>query len=671
MRSDLVAWRAKNTPAVIDRPQVLAPGANFAGYRIESVAGRGGMGIVYRALQLQPERVVALKAIAPSAADDADFRERFKRESQVAAAIEHPNVIPVYQVGESEGVLFIAMRFVEGTDLGGLIDARGSLDPAEATQIVGQVAGALDAAHARGLVHRDIKPANVLVAGGEGERHAYLTDFGLAKSVESDTGLTSTGVVVGTGDYIAPEQVRGERVDARTDVYSLGCLLFKALTGRVPFIADTTLAKMYAHAHEPVPSAADLRPGLTPELDAVVKRAMAKNPADRFPSAGDFGRAARAAAASAPPPPAAAERNVAAGEAAPPETTVAPVLPPGGPPPPSGPSAPSAPTKPLAPTHLAPAGRSGRPLALAGLALLTLLIVAGIVIAVVSGGGGGDDSSGSSGSQAALPGGQPGAGKSVTLGVQSYSEQRLIGEMYRKLLTDRGYKVTVTEEGDAPALDKALQAGRIDAYPGYVGEYISIATPDAEGPSSEADALAVAQAAAKDRGQVVTALSPMYNAAGIAVTAKFAATNNVTSVDDLDKPILGAESDFEGQWGRQLNELYGVQPRYKTFDDNAAKYGALDSGEIEAAGVYTTNGELSLGDYTVLSDPKHLFGIENLTVVVSKKKADELGPEAQQVVDAVNAKLNNEAMQKMSAAVDNDGRNVQDVAAEFLADNGL
>jgi osmoprotectant transport system substrate-binding protein len=289
----------------------------------------------------------------------------------------------------------------------------------------------------------------------------------------------------------------------------------------------------------------------------------------------------------------------------------------------------------------------------------------------VSGGGGGDDSSGASGSQASLPGGQPGAGKSVTLGVQSYSEQRLIGEMYRKLLTDRGYKVTVSEEGDAQALDKALQAGQIDAYPGYVGEYISIATPDAEGPASEADALAVAQAAAKDRGQIVTALSPMSNAAGIAVTSNFAATNNLTSIDDLDKPILGAEGDFEGQWGRQLNEIYGVQPRYKTFDDNAGKYGALDSGEIEAAGVYTTNGELSLGDYRVLEDPKHVFGIENLTVVVSKKKSDELGPEAGQVVDAVNAKLNNAAMQKMSAAVDNDGRSVEDVASEFLSANGL
>src|SRR5688572_29868356 len=301
---------------------MLSPGSDFAGYRIEAIAGRGGMGIVYRARQLVPERVVALKAIAPGVSDDGSFRERFKRESQLAASIEHHNVIPVYEVGEAEGVLFIAMRFVDGTDLGSLIDDGGPLPPAEATFLTAQVASALDAAHAHGLVHRDVKPANVMIAGGAGERHAYLTDFGLAKSTESESGLTSSGVVVGTVDYIAPEQVRGERLDARTDVYALGCVLFNALTGRVPYMAEATLAKMYAHAHEPVPSVLDLVPSLSPELDAVVQRAMAKDPADRYPSAGDLGRAARAAASAAPVAPPSAERNVARGEAATPPTTM-------------------------------------------------------------------------------------------------------------------------------------------------------------------------------------------------------------------------------------------------------------------------------------------------------------------------------------------------------------
>jgi osmoprotectant transport system substrate-binding protein len=401
---------------------------------------------------------------------------------------------------------------------------------------------------------------------------------------------------------------------------------------------------------------------------------MAKAPEARFPSAGDLGRAARAAASAAPPPPPAAERNVAAGEAAPPATTVAPKLPAPPPlPPPSTPStAPTSATPPTGPTHLAPAGRSSRPLALAALVALALVLVVGAALAFL--GGGGDDDKGdssSSGGQAALPAGTPGAGKSVRIGVQSYTEQRLIGEMYRKLLTDRGYKVTVSEESDANALDKALGADQIDAYPAYVGEYISIATPDAEAPTGEADALAVAQAAAKDRGQIVTALSPMYNAAGIAVTSNFAETNDLSSVGDLDGPVLGGPADFESTWGDQLGELYGVKPRYKTFEDNAEKYAALDSGDIDAAGIYTTNGELSQGDYRVLDDPKHIFGVENLTVAVAKKKSDELGPAAGQVVDAVNAKLTNEAMQKMSAAVDTDGRNLKDVADEFLAANGL
>ncbi len=186
----------------------LTPGAVVAGCRIESVAGRGGMGVVYRATQLSLGRPVALKAIAPELADDVSFRERFKRESRVAASIEHPNVIPVYEAGEGEGVLYLIMRYVEGTDLRATIDEQGALEPARAAAIVGQVAAALAAAHRRGLVHRDVKPANVLIdAGGDGE-HAYLTDFGIARQLAATSGLTRTGAVIGTMDYLAPERMQ-------------------------------------------------------------------------------------------------------------------------------------------------------------------------------------------------------------------------------------------------------------------------------------------------------------------------------------------------------------------------------------------------------------------------------------------------------------------------------
>ena len=209
----------------------FAPGSTFAGYRIEAEAGRGGMGIVYRATQVALGRPVALKLIAANFAGDRSFRERFKREWETAASIDHPNVIPVYEAGEAEEHLFIAMRYVEGLDLANLLAREPEFAPDRAVRIIAQVAAALDAAHARGLVHRDVKPANVLIGA---EEHVYLTDFGLTKHASQDA-LTKTGLFVGCVDYAAPEQIRGEAMDARTDVYSLGCVLYQTLTKRLPY----------------------------------------------------------------------------------------------------------------------------------------------------------------------------------------------------------------------------------------------------------------------------------------------------------------------------------------------------------------------------------------------------------------------------------------------------
>src|SRR3954465_15896117 len=262
----------------------LAPGDVFAGHRIVDVAGRGGMGVVYRALELALDRTVALKLITPALAGDPDFRARFVRESRAAASIEHPNVIPIFSAGEEQDVLYIAMRFVEGEDLRARLRREGRLEPRRAARIVAQVAAALDAAHARGLVHRDVKPANILLTPAD---HAYLTDFGLTKRAADDaTRISSTGGLVGTAGYVAPEQIRGERVDARTDVYSLGCVLFHTLTGRTPFAAPAEGAMLVGHLQEDPPSTGD------EAFDAVVRRALAKDPADRFQSAGDLGRAA-------------------------------------------------------------------------------------------------------------------------------------------------------------------------------------------------------------------------------------------------------------------------------------------------------------------------------------------------------------------------------------------
>src|SRR3954463_5153835 len=290
----------------------LAPGTQFGVYRIESVAGQGGMGVVYRATQTGLDRSVALKVVTPAFANDEEFRARFRRESKLAASIEHPNVIPVYEAGEHDGVLFLAMRYVEGTDVGSLLKRIGGLEPIRASRVVAQRAAALDGAPAAGLVHRDVKPANALLAADD---HVYLTDFGLTKRAASGSAMTKTGQMVGTVDYVAPEQVEGGSVDARTDVYSLACVLYHLLTGHVPFDKPTEMAKLFAHVHEDPPRPSDTVPGLPGALDDVVWRGMAKDPTKRFLSAGDLGRAAVAASeqrASAEP-----ERRRERGEAAP------------------------------------------------------------------------------------------------------------------------------------------------------------------------------------------------------------------------------------------------------------------------------------------------------------------------------------------------------------------
>jgi serine/threonine protein kinase len=268
-------------------------GTVFAGCRVEEVIGEGDMGVVYRAEELALQRQVALKLIRPDQSEDERMRERFRRESKIAASVDHPNVIPMFEAGEEDGVLFIIMRLVEGTDLRALISAEGRVDPQRAARIVRAVGAALDAAHKHGLVHRDVKPANVLLARGD---HVYLSDFGLAKQAAAAGGFTRQGSVIARAEYVTPEQVSEDRVDARTDVYALGCLLFEALTGEAPYAAEKGGGAVMAHVEAPPPSAGALVPGLPRQFDDVLSRAMAKDPADRFQSAGDLGEAALVAA---------------------------------------------------------------------------------------------------------------------------------------------------------------------------------------------------------------------------------------------------------------------------------------------------------------------------------------------------------------------------------------
>ena len=299
-------------PAPTPPPDALALGSVFAGCRVDEVIGFGDMGVVYRAEELALQRRVALKVIRPEHSEDARFRERFRRESKTAASIDHPNVIPILDAGEERGVLYISMRLVDGTDLRRVIAAQGDVEPLRAARIVGRVGAALDAAHARGLVHRDVKPANVLLARAD---HVYLSDFGLAKPADEAGGLTRQGSIVARAEYVAPEQLIEDRVDALTDVHALGCLLFEALTGEPPYAGSREGPAMLAYVNEPPPSPLERRPNLPPAFDEVVRRAMAKDPSERYPSAGDLGQAALVAAGGLRR--ARAESVVATGEAAP------------------------------------------------------------------------------------------------------------------------------------------------------------------------------------------------------------------------------------------------------------------------------------------------------------------------------------------------------------------
>jgi serine/threonine protein kinase len=332
------------------------------------------MGVVFRATHIALERQGAVKLIAPELAANDEFRQRFQRESRLAASIDHPHVIPIFDAGDEQGQLYVAMRYVKGTDLGALIASQGSLAPAQAAEVIAQVGDALDAAHERGLVHRDVKPANVLLESRRSGYHAYLTDFGLVKAVGAATGvLTRTGHWLGTPDYAAPEQILGSEVDARTDVYALGCMLYQAITGRPPFERDNDVAKMYAHLSVAPPTLSAARPGVGEGLDGVIRTALAKSPEERYRSAGGFVSATRGAleAPAQGPGGIVAPRSTTPTEAA--ATTAAPT------------PAPDAPS--LPPRH-ADRGRPGlrRRWSMVGAAAFALL-AGGVTLALVVSGG--------------------------------------------------------------------------------------------------------------------------------------------------------------------------------------------------------------------------------------------------------------------------------------------
>ena len=362
--------------------EALQNGTIIAGYRIDGTLGEGGMGTVYRATQLSLERVVAFKVVAPTLSDDISFRDRFRREGQLQAALDHPHIVPVYEAGEADSLLFLAMRLIEGTTLKALITS-GQLGDRRSLRLLTQMGDALDAAHAKGLVHRDVKPQNILVGAGD---HAYLTDFGLTKA-RGGTVVTEAGHFVGTIDYIAPEQARGEIATAASDVYSLTCVLCECLTGQPPFVRASEERTLFAHLADPPPQLSALRSDLPPAIDELVARGMAKDPAERPESARELMLEARRALGAlpaaapaepeagatrlAPAPQAGATRIATAADVA----TGAAALPAPGAPAQTAPAA-TAPATPAAPTDTPAASRGSGLGAIAAVTALAVIVAA-------------------------------------------------------------------------------------------------------------------------------------------------------------------------------------------------------------------------------------------------------------------------------------------------------
>jgi hypothetical protein len=410
----------------------LERGAEIGGYRIDALISRGGMGVVYRATQIALNRIYALKVLAPELSDDDKFRERFRREMRIAASLHHPNIVAIHYAGEDHGLLFFVMDFIQGSDLREVIERGGAIHPERAVGLLIQLASALDCAHSRGLVHRDVKPANVLITVRDGEERAYLTDFGIARRSDTIAGLTARGALVGTVDYMAPEQINGAPTDARTDAYALGCVFFQMLTGKIPYERENSIAKLFAHVHDPPPRIDAELEESHPAFAAVIEKAMAKEPRDRYQSAGDFARDAEAALSGSrytgPP------TRVATGEAMPAEDRIpaaTPAAPMSAPEPAPLEPAPPAPPEPAplepAPTPIAveaapiaaeaaleptatPAPASEHPSAGRGgryrrpaLAIVPLVAIAAVVIIIAVGSGGSNSGGGSQGKSAGQP----------------------------------------------------------------------------------------------------------------------------------------------------------------------------------------------------------------------------------------------------------------------------
>ncbi len=660
----------------------------FGQYEILSLLGRGGMGEVHRARDTTRGRVVALKRLHQMLGTDEEFRKRFRRESELAARLSSPHVIPVHDWGEIDGRLFIDMRLAEGVDLAALLRTTGPLPPSRAVVLVRQVAAALDSAHDAGLVHRDVKPSNVLVADHRGHDFAYLVDFGIVRALDGagDTSLTGTGLAIGTLAYMAPELFGDGAASARSDVYALACVLHETLTGKLPFPVSSGPALMHHHISVAPPRASEQVPGLPRGLDEVIARGMDKDPARRYATPGDLAAdAAHAANGTAPPapPPTPVPESVRdtwipAPSTFPPHRTDHGGPPPGPPPRPWSPvPPPGPPPTPLDETD----GRSRRGWILAAAAATVAVVVALVVTLVVVTRSGGSTGGASSTANISL------AGQTYTIGGKSFDEQLVLCKISVQLLQARG--ATVTDRCNIPgsaAARTALTSGQIDMYWNYTGTgwVTDLGRTD---PSQDPQQLYQAvRAADAPNGLTWLAPTPFNNTYGIATTRTFAAQNNLRTVSDFARFVnsgnanatLCVESEFaardDGLPG--MNRAYGITapfsgpPAVTTLDTGAIYQAAANGTPCRFGEVFTTDGRLPGLDLVPLEDDRDHFPVYNAAPVF-RTAAFNRQPEVGPLFDDVSRRLTYDVILGLNGQISSQGIDPGVVAATWLRQQGL
>ncbi|WP_433782365.1 glycine betaine ABC transporter substrate-binding protein [Actinomycetospora sp. CA-101289] len=670
----------------------------FGPYRVVASLGRGGMGEVHRAEDTRRDRVVALKRLHRALGTSEDFRERFRRESQLAARLSSPHVIPIHDWGEIDDRLFIDMRLAEGVDLAELLRTRGALGPERSADLVRQIASALDDAHRAGLVHRDVKPSNVLVTDQRGHDFAYLVDFGIVRALDdSGVSLTGTGSAVGTLAYMAPELFEGRRADARSDVYALACVLHETLTGGAPFGQSSAPALMHGHLNVPPPRPSEHIAGVPRELDDVVVRGMAKDPAERYASPGELADAALRASRAAPGsgtttitgPPGGGSGGGGFGGAPtyipwgggpppghPPSTPPPSSTPPGGPqpwtpgPPPAG-----------WPDPADTAGRPNRRGTWVAVAVALVLVVAVIVTLVLVNRDSGSGGTVAGGVTPAAAGGVL-AGQTYTVGGKNFDEQLVLCKMTIAVLQARG--ATASDRcniSGSAAARQALLAGQIDVAWEYTGTgWITNLRNSTPIPDAARQYQAVRDADAAN-GVSWLAPTPFNNTYGIAATSDVLARYNLRTLSDLARlnnggtPVsLCVESEFEARDDGLpgMVRAYGFSPSpTPTALDTGAIYQAAANGNPCTFGeIFTTDGRLPGLDLVPLVDDRNYFPFYNASPVV-RTSVLQRQPALRTVLDEISPRLTQDVMLDLNGQVSSQGQDPAVVATRWLRQQGL